>query len=131
MPAAAGFTWCGSRCEDAYRENHWWDQARAVALARDGRRCTRCGLGPDDVHVARWLLRALIPMGPVRAAQLWRSPAWLALELACSVEVNHIEPRLGAGYGSGCHHHLDRLETLCHRHHALVTADQRRALRPA
>jgi hypothetical protein len=46
-------------------------------------------------------------------------------------EVNHINPRNGAGYGPGCHHHLnpDRhgiggLEVLCHAHHAEVTAAQ-------
>lgn len=128
-PAAPGFAWCGSRCEDAYRENHWWDMARAAALARDGNRCTTCGIGPDDVQVARWFLRAFIPMGAVEAAGLWHSPTWAALVLACSVEVNHIDPRRGGGYGSGCHHHLDGLETLCHRHHVTVTVAQRQAAR--
>lgn len=46
-------------------------------------------------------------------------------------EVNHINPRNGAGYGPGCHHHLNPdhhgvggLEVLCHAHHAEVTAAQ-------
>jgi len=45
--------------------------------------------------------------------------------------VNHINPRNGAGYGPGCHHHLNPdqygvggLEVLCHAHHAEVTAAQ-------
>lgn len=42
------------------------------------------------------------------------------------LEVNHITPRLGQGYGTGCWNHLGGLETLCHRHHLEVTAQQRR-----
>lgn len=41
------------------------------------------------------------------------------------LEVNHIVPRRGAGYGNGCHHHIENLETLCHAHHLEVTAAQR------
>ncbi len=123
-PARPGSSWCGALCEDAYRANHWWDLAREAALARDGHRCVSCGSGPDQLTLAKLLLRALIPLGPVEAAGLWRSSAWWALELACSVEVNHRSARVGRGYGSGCHHHLDGLETLCHRCHVAVTADQ-------
>ena len=46
------------------------------------------------------------------------------LEVYWPLEVNHIEPRKGAGYGPGCHHHLDGLETLCHACHLEVTAAQ-------
>ena len=42
-----------------------------------------------------------------------------------TLEVNHIEPRNGQGYGIGCHNHLDNLETLCHADHLVVTATQR------
>ena len=41
------------------------------------------------------------------------------------LEVNHIVPRLGEGYGVGCWHHQDNLELLCHAHHVEVTAIQR------
>ena len=119
-----GSAWCGSMCEDTYRANHWWDLARHATLAGDGRRCRRCGNGPDVVTTAKLLLRALIPMGPVDAARLWESDQWWELVLACSVEVNHREPRHGRGYHSGCHHHLNGLETLCHRCHVAVTAGQ-------
>ncbi|MGX5770816.1 HNH endonuclease [Microbacterium trichothecenolyticum] len=47
-----------------------------------------------------------------------------------SLEVNHIEPRVGKGYGWGCWNHQDNLETLCHDCHVKVTkaqADARRA----
>lgn len=125
-PVAPGFAWCGNRCEDEYRANHWWDHARRAALARDGHRCVRCGLGPGAEAAARALARVLLRLGPFDAARLWATEAWRDLDLACQVEVNHVVPRVGAGYGSGCHHHLDGLETLCHRCHAGVTTEQRR-----
>lgn len=37
------------------------------------------------------------------------------------LEVNHIIPREGRGYGAGCHHHLANLEVLCHQCHLGVT----------
>lgn len=43
---------------------------------------------------------------------------------AVRLEVNHIVPRNGAGYGWGCHHHLSNLETLCHACHVKVTNAQ-------
>lgn len=46
------------------------------------------------------------------------------------IEVNHVEPRDGLGYGPGCHHHQDNLETLCHACHVAVTTLQR-AIRSA
>jgi hypothetical protein len=124
--AAPGFVWCGNRCEDDYRANHWWDHARRRALVRDGNRCVHCGLGPDVLATAKLVTRALLHLGPVEAARLWATDEWRALALACEVEVNHVVPRVGAGYWSGCHHHLDGLETLCHRCHVAVTSDQRR-----
>lgn len=41
------------------------------------------------------------------------------------LEVNHIDPRAGRGYGFGCWNHLDNLETLCHPCHVAVTNQQR------
>lgn len=43
-----------------------------------------------------------------------------------NLEVNHIEPRNGMGYGPGCHHHLGGLETLCRTCHVVVTVEQNR-----
>jgi hypothetical protein len=40
------------------------------------------------------------------------------------VEVNHVDPRNGQGYGPGCHHHQDNLEPLCRAHHREVTSAQ-------
>jgi 5-methylcytosine-specific restriction endonuclease McrA len=68
-------------------------------------------------------------MGPVDAARLWRTPAFRALQAASSLEVNHRVPRRGGGYHAGCHHHLDGLETLCHRCHVAETNAQHQAAR--
>lgn len=125
---ADGSGWCGHRCQDDYRRNHWWDHARAAAIVRDGNRCVRCRRGPETVTLAKLLLRALIPMGPVEAARLWRTPEWAQLSQSWALEVNHVVPRRGAGYHAGCHHHLQALETLCHGCHAVVTAEQQRLL---
>lgn len=123
-PVRPPAAWCGTLCEDEYRANHWWDLARSRVLARDQHRCVRCGVGPEQVTAAKLLLRAWIPVGPVDAVRLWRTDEWAALRLRCSVEVNHRIPRRGGGYHSGCHHHLEELETLCHRCHVLVTNAQ-------
>ena len=114
--------WCSVACADEHHRNHWWDLARLSALARDDARCVECGRGPASVSEGKLFLRALIPMGPVDAARLWASRPWQRFSLDCRVEVHHLTPRLGAGYGSGCHHHLEGLVTLCHAHHASVTA---------
>jgi hypothetical protein len=45
--------------------------------------------------------------------------------------VNHIEPRVGKGYGWGCWNHQDNLETLCHDCHVVVTKSQAEARRVA
>lgn len=93
--------WCSNECSKVYPNNHVWGYARVAAFNRDGSRCCVCGFasrhtGPDP-HM-RW-------------------NNWL--------EVNHIIPRDGARYGSGCHHHLSDLETLCHLCHVEVTKQQR------
>lgn len=44
-----------------------------------------------------------------------------------NLAVNHIDPRYGRGYHKGCHHHLDRLETLCPPCHQIETNAQRTA----
>ncbi|HVF75505.1 MAG TPA: HNH endonuclease [Acidimicrobiales bacterium] len=93
--------WCSDEHRTAFANNHEWTAARKAAVERDGHACTRCDahdrLGPDGM--------------------------WIGVQL----QVNHIEPRCGRGYGNGCHHHLDNLETLCHPCHVETTNEQRRA----
>jgi len=113
--AKVGTRWCSTVCEDAYRTNHEWAWARSAVLTRDRDRCAMCGIGPDTVAIARLLIRALIPLGPVEAAELWHSPEWWAFELACSVEVVRSSGVAG-DYRLGCHHHMDGLETRCREH---------------
>lgn len=43
---------------------------------------------------------------------------------AVQLEVNHITPIMGRHAEFGCHHHLEGLETLCHRCHVQETARQ-------
>lgn len=43
----------------------------------------------------------------------------------CHLEVNHIMPLNGKGYGWSCAHHLENLEVLCRACHRKVTAKQR------
>ncbi|MDP3063781.1 MAG: HNH endonuclease [Chloroflexota bacterium] len=85
----------GESCRDRYAVNHFWGEARAEALRRAGGKCSRCG---EEV-------KSELPYG--------------------GLEVNHIVPRNGGGYGPGCWHHQDNLEPLCHQGHQEVTAAQR------
>jgi len=67
---------------------------------------------------------------------LWASARSHALLLAkyrcveCGVkgplEVNHIRPLRGEGYGPSCRHHQDNLTVLCVPHHLEVTLEQKR-----
>lgn len=87
--------WCSDTCARVEFNAHDWNQARRAAKKRDGYKCVTCGR-PDDVD------------------DNYRS----------ILEVNHIVPRVGKGYGMGCWNHLDNLETLCHDCHVKVTKQQ-------
>ena len=90
--------WCSSSCMNEWRAQHDWGMARNAAKKRDHHQCVKCGAeGQYD----------------------WREP-----EKAVRLEVNHIVPRVGRGYGFGCHNHHDNLETLCHPCHVEVTKQQ-------
>lgn len=96
-------------CRDRYVWNHIWGEARQTRIARDKGTCQRCG-GGARVFVRAWGLQ------PGRIT-------WTA------AEVNHIDPRNGAGYGNGCWNHQDNLETLCHACHVETTKQQGRERR--
>jgi 5-methylcytosine-specific restriction endonuclease McrA len=110
--------WCSEACANLFWRNHGWTTARGFALTR-----ARLSL---VVAIARWNLSELLvewfPMG-----------SWGLLQPRCercsstqSIEVNHVEPRQGGGYGNGCWNHQTNLEPLCHPCHVLETTAQRR-----
>ncbi len=43
------------------------------------------------------------------------------------LEVNHISPLVGRGYGASCYQHLDNLESCCKPCHQKITNEQRKA----
>lgn len=45
-------------------------------------------------------------------------------------EVNHVEPRVGAGYDKGCWNHQTNLQVLCHACHVKETTRQLRERKP-
>jgi len=107
--------WCSVDCELMYQRNHYWNRARAAALERDGHCCLKCGWESP-------LCTVLVTGQGI----LWSRPSlagWASEDNW--LEVNHITPRLGQGYGTGCWHHLADLESLCHRCHVKVTRRQR------
>jgi len=46
-----------------------------------------------------------------------------------ALDVHHLNPRNGRGYGPGCHAHQDNLAVLCKDHHKAETARERLALK--
>ena len=103
------------------------------------RTCDGCGVGLTG-YARRWCSEAC-------SDRWWGNHAWgfarpFAIkraggyhEATCdqcgkrvgwSAEVNHVEPRNGAGYGAGCHHHQTNLQVLCHGCHVAETTRQTR-----
>jgi 5-methylcytosine-specific restriction endonuclease McrA len=114
--------WCSSNWWRTFAEQHDWAEARAAALKRD-RGCVRCGAMPFDEpepHLRDFTRERWKDYLPAHKA-------WVQRRALAQLEVNHIVPRVGKGYGRGCHNHLDNLETLCHRCHVKVTNVQRAA----
>jgi 5-methylcytosine-specific restriction endonuclease McrA len=137
--------WCSDNCARVANSdpNHEWGSARAAALERDGHRCVRCG-ADGTIPAAELEALGARPEFPrdlgrdlaafARSAQgdnlrrriaAWND-AWFSLERRHQLEVNHIVPADGAHAEVSCAHHLDNLETLCHRCHAETTAAQAR-----
>ncbi len=104
--------WCSKKCEQNYRLNHHWNEARHAAIERD-KGCVKCGWTDDLPYYTR---RGQFVLWP-KAALLGHEENWL--------EVNHVVPRMGASYKTGCINHLAGLEVLCHRCHVKVTRRQK------
>jgi hypothetical protein len=85
--------WCSDNCGNEFGRHHWWSWASAAAIKRDGDACVRCGVKAANDAGGNW------PRD--RQGRLMR------------FEVHHKTPILGRHGESGCHHHLDGLETLC------------------
>lgn len=130
--------WCSDACVTIWFENHSWGSARAAALRRDEHQCNQCGrVGGTVLDDACYtcgpgwpclVVRATDdPPGTYPSYDSWRH---YQVSHLIELEVNHIVPRVGAGYHEGCHHHLELLETLCHTCHVRVTTEQRRARMP-
>lgn len=99
-----------------YDSNHYWNVARHAAIDRDEGACVRCGW-----RLGEWYDHLLHNGQFV----LWSRGNLLREGEGNWLEVNHIIPREGRGYGTGCWHHLEGLESLCHRCHVKVTNRQR------
>lgn len=130
--------WCSDDCITQFQRQHVWPIARWAALTRDGHRCTSCGADPKTYYVdTLWSSTTILPVLPgpgVCVVPLYTNDwnvrhRWADHARPIALEVNHIEPRVGAGYSAGCWNHLDNLETLCHRCHVRVTTNQGRARR--
>ncbi|OHU57105.1 hypothetical protein BKG82_13020 [Mycobacteroides chelonae] len=121
--------WCREECFAELAWEHSWDWARKAARDRDGNRCVRCGSDGSEQRPKRWAkvesINAARRLGLDWPATLG-CPSGLFIVKPRNpwLEVNHIEPRMGRGYGFGCHNHLTNLETLCHRCHVAETNRQ-------
>lgn len=103
--------YCSDKHAREFEKDHVWSAARRAARRRAKWTCERCGFKPN-----------MIRKDPVARA------AYSRYEL--KLEVNHIQPLIGAYRGVTCLNHLSNLEVLCHRCHVGVTGGQRRARRP-
>lgn len=109
--------WCSDACLTVYLENHFWTEARSVAIRRAsitderGRPLlTFC----DQCRKRCGRLSTLL--GATGHRYGGQSEA----------EVNHVEPRLGQGYDDGCWNHQTNLQVLCHGCHVMETQRQKR-----
>lgn len=101
-------------------------------FAPEARRCDWCGGGLGDGRRRRWCSDVCAAaFGENHVWSVVRAAALARDRYACTkcgagraLEVNHRVPILGRHAVTGCHHHLDGVETLCHDCHVVVTAEQ-------
>jgi hypothetical protein len=138
--------WCSDECVRRWTTNHEWSAASRERVRLDRERCVRCGVkgGPTGVVTCELdgdpFPCAVVQAnpdppssdptaygGPEYVARLRATRGHWQKTEAVVLEVNHVDPRNGRGYHQGCHHHLDRLESLCHGCHVEETNAQRAA----
>lgn len=96
----------------------------ACGTSLTGRKTVWCGRACE----AEWLRQHQWTVARSAALRLaGRRCTHDGCDVTVALEVNHIEPRRGRGYGLSCAHHQDNLEVLCHQHHLERTAAQRAA----
>lgn len=100
--------WCSKGCVDLFSQNHEWTLARWAAVDRASVVVRWGGSGDEQWPVETWTY----------CDQCHRRIS--------DYEVNHVEPRVGAGYGKGCWNHQTNLQVLCHACHVVETARQGR-----
>jgi 5-methylcytosine-specific restriction endonuclease McrA len=126
--------WCSDECERTFTREHNWQAARSAAIHRDGGACVTCGVRPDELAATLRRVELLEELvDAIHGRNTWerRRARWTAarpwrdeLRVELRLEVNHRTPILGRHAEFGCHHHVDGLETLCHRCHVAETARQ-------
>lgn len=116
--------WCSDACVARWTENHEWTAARNAAVRRDHERCVRCGSPARQAPST--CARCGTPW-PCEAAgaQVFGGGHYRLPGARRELQVNHKDPRYGRGYHKGCHHHQNRLETLCQPCHVAETNEQR------
>lgn len=114
-----GQRWCPRRasrdratCAQEFWRNHGWSWARDEAIRRSSGYPFFIDADPNLHYGSRFAEGSCDECGS-------RS----------SLEVNHVEPRNGGGYGDGCHHHQTNLQVLCHDCHVKETTRQGRERR--
>lgn len=99
--------WCSDACSGRWWDNHAWTSARWEAIRRSS------GLTVDQLR-------------DLNLSLFGASFCDECGEPALAPEVNHVEPRVGRGYGPGCHNHQTNLQVLCHGCHVAETTRQTR-----
>jgi 5-methylcytosine-specific restriction endonuclease McrA len=95
----------------------WW-----CGTALTGRQVYWCGSGEHRPCEREW--RQLHDWTTARTAAMARAGGRCLRCGARADEVNHRTPLVGRGYHSGCVHHPDNLEPLCHDCHTAETTRQ-------
>ena len=111
-------------------ETEWFGQAgvcQVCCALLSGRQTVFCSQKCErwwrNNHVWRWARRA----ARRKHRYVCTVPGCEKNRAEHTLEVNHIVPLVGAGYGVSCLHHQTNLELLCTEHHQAVTNRQREA----